>query len=199
MAGEEKAEGAVADHHEVIGQGCIGVRVEWEELRVKVLFGEENFQEQYAGERVGIAVDGLDFVEGFSMGEEDAFNFAEGGDGDAIEDIVAIIPQGFGDTEEGGVELVIVEGLGELGGGQESGFVIEAAGEGEGVEMGDGADAEAGGIFFEGVFLGGEDASTFPCVALGELFSGLDWGHAQWWGGIAHGWVVVGSQTLTGS
>jgi hypothetical protein len=124
---EEEAECAVTDHHEAIGERGIGV--EGEELWVEVLFGEEDFKEEDTGEGVGIAVDYLDFVEGFGMGEEDAFDFAEGGDGDAIEDIVVFMAEGFGDTEEGGVELVMEEGLGELGGGQEGGFLFEAAGE----------------------------------------------------------------------
>jgi hypothetical protein len=199
MAGEEEAEGAVADHHEAIGQWGIGVGVKGEELGVEVLFGEEDFEEEDTCEGVGIAVDGLDFAERCFMGEEDTFDFAEGGDGDAVQDIVVIIADGFGDAEEGGIELVIMEGLGELGWGEEGGFLVEAPGEGEGIEVGDGADTEVGGIVFEGVFLGGEDATAFAFVAVGEFFGGLDWGHAQWGYGVAHGVVGVGSQTLTGS
>ena len=82
------------------------------------------------------------------MGEQDAVHLSERGNGDAVEDVVAVIEEHLGDADEGGVQFIAPEHGGEAGGGGEDNLVFNAISERRGVQVVNGADA--GGLIFIG-------------------------------------------------
>lgn len=125
--------------HFVGGQG--------QEGGVDPSFCEQDFEKADTGEGGWVAMDGRDLVERKFMSEEDALNFAQGADPDAIEDVVMIFENHLDDADESGVEFSAGEPFCEFGRRLEDEIVFEAAGEGDGIEVGDGADAKGFGGF----------------------------------------------------
>ena len=120
------------------------------------------------------------------MGEHNAFHFAEGGDGGAIEDVVAIVEEDFGDADERGVEFIALQHFGEFGGRGENDFVLESARERDGVEIADGADAEGREGLFEVAFALAIGGALFVFDAAGEVFRGFAGRHAEFWCFVRH-------------
>jgi hypothetical protein len=144
-----------------------GVAGEWEEFGFEATLGEEDAQEVYAGERGGVAVDGFDLVERFLVGEENAFDFAKARDGDAVQNVVTIVEEDFGDTEERRVKFVGREHLAEFGRNDKLDFVFEAACQRDGIQVRNGADAEGSERLAEAIFALELSSAVFAFVTLG--------------------------------
>jgi hypothetical protein len=120
------------------------------------------------------------------VGEENAFHLAEGGDGDAVENVIAIVKQRFHDADERGVEFVALQHLGELGGHVIDDLVFQAAREWDGVEGFDGADAEFAERLFEAEFAVAIAESLLAFEPLGGDRRMIRRGEAEFWWCVRH-------------
>src|ERR1019366_2077212 len=94
----------VADEQDEIFFGRGGVIFQRLELRFQSTLGQQDFQQVHAGERGGVAENFPRLGQRFFVREQHAVNFAERGDGDAVEDVIAVVEQDFGEADERGVE-----------------------------------------------------------------------------------------------
>src|SRR5258708_19005798 len=76
------------------------------------------------------------------MRQEYAVNLAERCDGDAVQDVVAVVEQNLGDADERGVEFIAPEHFSQFGGRGEDDLALDAARERHGVKKINRADAE---------------------------------------------------------
>lgn len=76
------------------------------------------------------------------MREEDTLHLAERRDRDAVENVVALVQQRLGDRDERRVKRAVAQELRQFRGRCENDLVLEAARERDGVEIGNGADAQ---------------------------------------------------------
>src|ERR1043166_280915 len=95
-----------------------------------------------AGERGGVAKNFTHLVERFFVREKNTLHFAEGSDGKAIEYIVPIFEQHLGHADEGSVEFIALQHLGQFGWRGEDHLFLETARQRHGVEVANRTSAE---------------------------------------------------------
>ena len=125
------------------------------------------------------------------MREKDALHFAEGRHRDAIQDVVAIAQQYFGHADERSVEFVPSQHFRELGRGDENDLLLQSAGQGNGVEVGHGPDAEGGKRLAQVVFALELHRPVFALEAVGQFLRRIRRGHAEFGGVVGQTHVKV--------
>ena len=146
MRGTLKINGGVADEEHEVLFARRRVVFQGAEDGFQAVFGEQNFQEVDAGEGGGVAKNLARPGQRFFVREQHAVHLPERRDGHAVEDVVTPGEEDFRDADEGGVEFIASEPGREPGRSGEENLVLQAAGEGGGVQIVDGADARRGGV-----------------------------------------------------
>ena len=81
-------------------------------------------------------MDGLNGLKRLSISEEHTGHGAVGSHSNPIEDFIAFVQQRLGDTDEGSVQITRAQFFGESRRDDEFGFILDPAGEGHGIEVG---------------------------------------------------------------
>src|ERR1041385_5467448 len=122
------------------------------------------------------------------MGEDYALNFAQGGNGDSIEDVVTVFEQDLSDAHQSRVELILLQHLCQFGRGGEEDLVFEPASERNCVQVAHGTNSKRGERLLEVTLTLEINRPMLAFNALVGFLCRFGRGHAQLFGTvIAHG------------
>ena len=117
----------VTDQQYVIGKRGPIVAGQGLELRFEPALGQQHPQQLNAGKGSRIAEDLGGLGQRLAMRQQNAFHLAEGGDGNSIQDIVAVVEEDFDHAHQRRVQRIAPQQLRQPGGGGIGDFLLQAA------------------------------------------------------------------------
>jgi len=169
MRGEGKIQRRVANEHGVVRERSHIIGGEGFELRFQPALGEQHPQQLNAGERGGIAVDLGCLAERLAVSQQDTLHLAQGGDGNSIQDIVAVVEEDLDHADQSGVQFVALKQPRQFGRRRKADFLLQPASQWHRVEISHRADPEGSQRLFEVAFPLQVSGALLALIAVGAL------------------------------
>ena len=118
-------------------------------------------------------------LSGLRCASSDALDLAQGGNGNAVQDVVAVVEEHLDHADQRGIQFVALEHLRQPGGRGVDDFLLQPARERDGVEVADRPDAEGGQRVVEAALALQIDGALLALEAVGRLFRRFGRGHAE--------------------
>src|SRR4051812_19496879 len=105
-------------------------------------------------------------LERFFVSQKNAVNLTETGNGNTVQNIVGVVEQNLDNADKGGIEFVFAKHLSELAGRHKLNFILQAASERNGIEIGNRADAKWSERTFQIVLALAVGSAAFRFIAV---------------------------------